>query len=107
MSKLALVGLSSHWCSGSDLHFTDLYRQVVINTGWIVAGAKTCRSSVHIAQNDRQSVLAAADDHDLGIRSLYIKMPSLDANVAARHRKRLCEYLRDIGSITIPWLSRC
>jgi hypothetical protein len=34
-------------------------------------------------------------------------MPSLDANVAARHRKRLCEYLRDIGSITIPWLSRC
>ena len=41
------------------------------------------------------------------LQSLDIKVPSLDANVAARHRKRLCKYLRDIGSITIPWLSRC
>src|ERR1700738_3676764 len=41
------------------------------------------------------------------LQSLVIKVPSLDATVAARHRKRLCEYLRDIGSITIPWLSRC
>jgi hypothetical protein len=40
------------------------------------------------------------------LQSLDIKVPSLDANVSARHRKRLCEYLRDIGSITIPWLSR-
>jgi hypothetical protein len=42
-----------------------------------------------------------------GLRSLYIKAPLLSPNHAVQHGKTLCSYLLGIGSITIPWLSRC